>query len=416
MLLGLDELGHMTIPGVGAGFYLSIMAVAALILAALSLLGGSFKAGRIAVVVSVALLGLLVVGWLLRPTPPHPSIGPRNWARQFSISQWLNRLPSMGDLTPGATKSQQTSKPAPSIPGSLVVTIQGYNPPLRKTNLLFILDNSATMFSRDEKWTSGRWDTAIHFLERLSLSLPAGSMVAVRSFFSGFSCRFGDEEAPVTVNRLVFDWSAPEPKELSRRLMSLSPTASNDLCAACVQSMLADFEKPKRILRRITLFTDGQSRCWAAAFRQIKPSARARVVVPVDVVALGMADDRREAYLRLTSETGGILAEVPGPGNMAEALETLTEAFRVKLPLDVGVTGAGGFRNVKAGDTISLSQGVYTVILPSHLNLPSSDQSIDNVKIEPGRTTLLQVRHTEDGVRVKSLIRRREERSDDSGR
>lgn len=329
----------------------------------------------------------------------HQAFAPGQMNGEFAVSSYLEKLPIVSAWYVKETKTEVKPQPRPR-PGSLVVKFENIDPGRVRWKVMCIIDNSPTMAQRKDPWNAGRLETAADFVQRVSSALPPRSLIAVRAFSSGVSGKAGGTEIPLTVSRPLDGWSDPTQFAGMEMWAHLKPVDRTDMCTAASHSVRSDFGTNTTFAPRLILLTDGESRCWAHAARELVRTFKSRGIAPVDVVALGMSEADKEKYSALVTETGGTFVPVEKPENLGPTAIRYSSVFQQSKPVKLDILGKQGVAKISPDMKIDLPPGSYSVCLPTDLGLPQTAQVIQGVKIEADKTTVFSISLEKGRLRV----------------
>jgi hypothetical protein len=358
---------------------------------------------------TVALLGALALGIFLGT---HPYFSPEKLPSADAVHAFLKQVPivkllyyekKLASLPGEKPGSGHLGRPGPGdrefergpglsdIYGTLVVNIEGYKGIPVKWALLVILDNSKTMNEEFGKAGQTRRDVALDVTLSLAKALPSGSQMAVRAFTSEAVARKKSKEIPLRLSKLVLDWTEDPASKLPHVLQAISFRDSDNLCAALSRSLQKDFAGISDATRRIVLVSDGQKECSFQEALRLLAKEKAREDVVVDVVAIDMPGPARGSYAKLTADTGGTLVKLASPEGLREKVSRYCASLELYRQLPLEVMSGHARRSIQAGEGFRFSPGSYTVELPEIEGGATGKRLIKNVKIETGKTTVLNI-------------------------
>jgi O-antigen ligase len=279
-----------------------------------------------------------------------------------------------------------------SVSGSLVVNIRDYKGVPSKWAVMMILDNSQTMAGKAEPWSPNRMAAALDAVADLVKGMPKGSKIAMRAFFDDVPARRKGRELRLQVSRVLSDWADTASEDLRTDLNAAGPRGGNDLCTAAIRSLRSDFGAVESLSPRLVLITDGHRECPLKDIVQAVDRSKLKNRARVDVIAVGMKASMQEAYAGLAKATGGEFLNIDRPKDLQSALASYAKVLQTPQPEPVRVAGQGKNYRILPGEVAQLPKGSYTITLPDMDGLDPAKRIIEDVKVEPGRKTMLDSR------------------------
>lgn len=330
---------------------------------------------------------------------PSHRVGPRAGALQYEN---VKSEPPPRQIPPSKGPTATPNPPLPSesekveqfqIPGSLVVTIHEYSGTMPKWALMVILDDSASMVRRIKAWGSSRFDTAVNFIAKLPDILPPGSKLAIRDFL----CPKGEENKKSKITscpaRMLYPWTEAPFSALKEKLGQADGAGTTNPCADAVYSMKQDFSSLDGFTPRILMVTDGTGKCSVEQVIKAIDTRGEKERIGLDVVAVGMHQKRMATFGKLAKSANGFFFSVDKPADVESAVARYGKILKTPVMEKIEVRGQKGLVvHVAPDQEITLTAGVYTVVLPLVAGIKPSLRVVDNIKINPGETTHLDVR------------------------
>lgn len=275
--------------------------------------------------------------------------------------------------------------------GALLVNIEGYEGKPTRWAILIVLDNSKSM--NEEMQTGGktRRDVALDLIESLVGSLPPSSKVALRAFSSEGIARKKSQEIPLRISVPVLNWTDVPVPQLPELLKKISFRGTNNVCAATRRSIQRDPNLDEELERRIVLVTDGLREC---SFREIIEKIKkenARDQVKVDVLAVDMPRPLQTKYSNLCADTGGSFVDTGPQMGERQVLAKYLAVLQTPRPSPLEVLAGNARYKIFPGRESIFLAGSYTIAFPEMQGLDASNRTIKDVRIAPGKTTVLHV-------------------------
>ncbi|MEJ2717338.1 MAG: O-antigen ligase family protein, partial [Deltaproteobacteria bacterium] len=293
----------------------------------------------------------------------------------------------------------------PRLPGKLVATIRDYRGENVRWGLMVMLDNSETMLAKSEPWSPSRFRAAVDLLDRVTNEITDGSEMAVRCFSAAFSLTKDGHDFPVSVSRVLLNWTRCPIVELPHILERIEPCQQTNPCAAAAHSAGTDFAGMHAVVPRVLMISDGKKRC---AVREVMSSiteeeSGARPVVDMILFGNGASDQQR--YEELARESGGFFSRLDGPSDLESSVARYCSVLKTPKRGQIIVRGDKTTRRVLPGDEITLPPGMYELVMPPIAGVAASDRLIREMRIRAGKTTSVDVSVHGGRLEITSAIR-----------
>lgn len=375
---------------------------------------GNLSVRNLGSVAGAVLLGIIL--------GTHPALSPERLPDPNNVRGYVLALPIIktffGERVSGAkaAKPEPVARPAatkivaipreePSPPpgtrvdpGRLTINVHGVEP----WAVMVILDNSPRMLAgQDPSGVDGR-EMASRFLTELANIVPADCALGLRMFFSE-SVRRKDAKLPIRVSKLVWGLDAPDTARVNSVLASVDWQGQNNFCSAAARSGKVDFAGAPQRIQRIALITDDPARSCdvRTVSKLVRSSLMSRVVL--DVIAVGTAVPGDEEYSQAIESNGGFFLRITESDQTEGAAQRYVQLLQKAVPTVVEVVGKKEVHKTTAGDSLDLSPGLYSVILPPIQGLQPEKRILDGLQIAAGTATTIDVYPAESQVRVESL-------------
>lgn len=278
------------------------------------------------------------------------------------------------------------------LPGSLKIRIHDYSGTPVKWALMVILDDSASMTRKSKVWKVSKLDTAKSIIAEISKSLGPGSRLAVRDF----NCiKSQDQKKGLQKNclsRQVFDWAEAPFAGLKEKLEQVGSSGRTNPCNAAAFSLKKDFSELEHLTPRVLIISDGASKCAADGVVKALEQHKGKAKAGVDVIALGSLNKKSPDYTSLTKKCDGVLIKLEQPTDMETALTRYAKMLKTPAMEKIEVRGENAVFTMFPEEEITLTPGAYTVVLPVVAGLNPAKRAIENVKVNSGEASVVDVR------------------------
>jgi hypothetical protein len=291
------------------------------------------------------------------------------------------------------------------VPGSLRVSIKGYEGASAKWALMMVLDDSAAMGREMRPWRPDRMEAARDFVERIVERTPRGSKIAVRDFYCSPSRRNRrTRTSSLCLSHMLFDWAEPPYTALKERLDGINPVGRTNPCAAAAFTLKRDLPKLRELKPRVAILTSGMARCKAGEVLRVIDTVWAGRKPHVDVIGFGLNRRTARGYSLLAKRTDAIMLKISGPEDIDDAVVKYSKALDRRVTGSIQVKGDNTGFKVAPDEEITLAPGSYDIVLPDAKGLNLSERTISGVMIESGKTSKVRVKLHRGKVKYKTAV------------
>jgi hypothetical protein len=278
------------------------------------------------------------------------------------------------------------------LPGSLKVKIRKYEGVSAKWALMVILDDSAVMARKSKVWTPNRMTTAQDFVGQLDRMLTPDSSLAVRDFYCRRVGKGKRRSRTRCLSHKLLTWSDSPFSGLKEKLADANPKGVTNPCAAAAYSLKKDFQGLGKLVPRLVVVTSGRTKCGYSGVLKVINSRWGKERPKVDVIALGIGKRRQGGYVRLAKKTGGAFVKLGKPADLKSAVAKYKKVLETRIVEKLKVRGDNVVFSVAPDEELTLAPGKYTVVLPDIAGLKPSKREIPNVKIDSGKSNVLNIK------------------------
>ena len=256
------------------------------------------------------------------------------------------------------------------LAGKLTVKIRDYRGETVRWDLMVILDNSESMANEAERWSPSRFRAALDFLNGVNNEMTEGSEMAIRGFSSAFSLTRDGSRFPISVSRILLNWThcpvvgLPQAVEHIAPVRGLIPVPLRPVPSARTLPVCT------RLSACTCVLTDGRSQC---AVREVMSAVTEEKSGPrtvVDIILFASGASHHQGYEELARGSGGVFARLDSPSDLGSTVPTYCSVLKTPKRGQITIRDDKTTREVLPDEEVQLARRAIPTTDASH---PGSD-------------------------------------------